>query len=95
MKNPKAIALVRQANIAGIQQVNNAPQPLARAVAVENPQNKLLEVPDETNYLDTGTPAANEGEDPLLEPVEALHRAENARGKGPGKPKRIQRRRAR
>lgn len=95
MKNPKAIALVGQANIAGIQQVNNAPQPLARAVESEDPQNKLMEVPGETNFLDSRTPAANEEEDPLLESVEALNRAENTGGKGPGRPKRIQRCRAR
>jgi hypothetical protein len=80
VKNPKAVAFVRQANIAhGPQQVNNDRKPPAQAVAHEesaqSPQNELLEN-QHGERLDFRTQGATGRIDPHLEAVGAVHRAQ-------------------
>jgi hypothetical protein len=82
MKNPRPVAFVQQANIAnGPQQVNNGvavsqldqePPP-----AIENPQNKLLEV-QSGERLDTGAAGSAGSADSKLAAVAALIRPKNA-----------------
>jgi hypothetical protein len=81
IKNPPALAFVRQANIAaGPQQVNNAPAPaLSRVRETENPPSKLLEAKD-GERLDTRAPGAATGANSVLETVEAIYRPEDAGG---------------
>jgi hypothetical protein len=83
MKNPRAVAFVRQANIAaGPQQVNNTSAPSgapSRAENTENPPTKLLEAKD-GERLDTratGTPGAA---NPPVEAVGAVNGTEDRRG---------------
>lgn len=87
MKQPRhAPTFVKQANIAhGHQQVNNGAETFSDASTrareeAEDPQNKLLEVSDEQQWLDAGTPAAAGRKDPHLEAVGAIHRAKKRRG---------------
>jgi len=81
-KQPRAVAFVKQANIAQQQQVNNgAPAPHAHARANTQPENELLEA-SHANNLDTrATPAPARG-NPAMETVGAVNRAEDSRGKG-------------
>lgn len=91
IKNPKAIAFVKQANIANNQQVNNgAPSPVdqsafsdqyahAHAGKKENRPNKLLkELTHET--VDSRGAAAAGATNPPLETVGAINRRTHARG---------------
>jgi len=76
-KNPTSATFVRQANIAhGPQQVNNAPETIARAEAIEIPQSKLLEK-GHGERLDFGTTSQTVGSDPALETMGAVNRAED------------------
>lgn len=82
IKNPGAIAFVKQANIGQAVQVNNgiaAP----RARETESAQNKLLEAND-GERLDTGTASAAGRANPDLESLGTINRAANARGQGQG-----------
>lgn len=78
IKNPPAVAFVRQANIAaGHQQVNNGVAPREpRAGNSENPPNKLLEAMD-GERVDTGATCTASGVDKALETVGAIDRAED------------------
>lgn len=83
IRNPRAVAFVRQANIAaGPQQVNNAPAPPvapSRAENSENPPSKLLEAID-GERLDTGAAGTAGGDNRALETVGAIDRTQDARG---------------
>ena len=82
IKNPPNVAFVKQANISnGPQQVNNGAEASpARENKIE--QTQLLEViPNER--LDFGTTEKAIGNDQIMEPVEAINRAEN-RGRKTG-----------
>jgi len=78
-KQPRAVAFVKQANIAQQQQVNNCPHAHAR----ENPQpeNELLEASHATPLDTRTTPAPARGYS-TMETVETVHRAEDSRGEG-------------
>lgn len=82
IKNPRAVAFVRQANIAqGPQQVNNGTAP-ARAEQPDSSRIGLLEEGD-GERLDTRAAGAAIGGDPSLAPVGALDRAADGGRKGP------------
>lgn len=88
--NPKSVAFVKQANIAGgHQQINNGTgpgEPAADPTREQNnfEQSKLLEETPNGQWLDTGTtPSAVDG-DPQMAPVGALNRAADCRRKGQG-----------
>jgi hypothetical protein len=83
MKNPRAVAFVKQANIAQQQQVNNgaAVSPARETTKPANEQS-CLEAPNEWSALETGTKAAPARGNPAMETVGAVHRAEDARGQG-------------
>jgi len=79
IKNPHAVAFVRQANIGENVQVNNAGEPRAGAGETEKPQNELLEEKPHER-LDTRTPGAAVGSDPAMATVGTFDRAEVRRG---------------
>jgi hypothetical protein len=82
VKNPRqAVAIVGQANIAGVQQVNNnvPAQELAPAEEIKKAPNELIEVPNEKTRLDKRTASAGAGEDPRMETVGAVHRPAHVR----------------
>lgn len=85
LKNPTAVAFIRQANVAhGPQQVNNGQQPAEeppRARGNESPQNKLLEQ-EHGERLDPGAARTTSAPNPPLETVGALHGPKNRGGKG-------------
>ena len=82
-KNPRSVAFVRQANIAGgHQQVNNGD---AREQAF--PQNELQ---GDFNVVDTGTPPARIGADAPAPAMVEVNRAKNSRRKVAIKPKRLE-----
>ena len=85
IKSPRAVAFVKQANIAHQQQVNNGAQ-VAHAPAREIPQpaNELLEdaTHEQQQRMVTGAQAAPARSDPEVETVGTVHRAEDARGQG-------------
>ena len=87
VKNPRAVAFVKQANIAQNQQVNNGePQGVAgpqRAGERESPQNKLLEGTNVTR-LDARTKGQAGRSHPPLEAVARVHGAKVARRQGAG-----------
>jgi hypothetical protein len=81
MKNPPQLALIRQQNVAVNQQVNNGapprtPEP-SHARETDSEQNKLLLEVQDGQRLDTGAAGAAGRADKELEPVGALHRAED------------------
>ena len=80
IKNPQAIAFVRQANIAnGPQQVNNGTMPSDTPVHARQTgyqQNKPLEA-QSGEGLDPGTPGTASRADSPLETLELVHRAKN------------------
>ena len=86
-KQPRAVAFVKQANIAQQQQVNNA-APVSHARTEESPkpanEQSRLEAPNEWSTLDTGATAAPARGNPEVETVGAVHRAEDTRGEGEG-----------
>jgi hypothetical protein len=85
IKNPRAVAFVKQANIAGgHQQVNNhAPVEAGRAESKRRP-NELLEEISDAQWLDPrAAPAAGAG-NPELATVGARHRPAQRRRKGQG-----------
>lgn len=91
MKNPKQIAFVKQANIAGgHQQVNNG-APSHAGEKGNKPNELLKELTHEA--MDAGGAAAPSAANPQLETVGAINRSENARGKSKGIAERLQRRR--
>ena len=75
LKNPRAVAFVRQANFAQQQQVNNG----APARQTAKPANKQshLEAPNEWSTLDIGTKATPTRGDSAMETVGAIHRPAN------------------
>jgi hypothetical protein len=76
MKNPRAVAFVRQANIAnGPQQVNNGTAKPSRAEEKTIEQSKLLEAQD-ANYVDIGTAGASVGADSELATLGQIDRAD-------------------
>jgi len=83
IKNPPAVAFVRQANIAaGHQQVNNgvaSPTQSSRAEQNEARQDKLLEA-SYGERLDTRAPSTAMRANTALETVAAIDRAEDTRG---------------
>lgn len=89
IKNPSAVAFVRQANIAtGPQQVNNGPTSApSRAEENQIPPNKLLEAQD-GERLDLGAASAAGSADSNLETLGAINRPANKGRKGNVKPER-------
>jgi hypothetical protein len=81
IKNPAAVAFVRQANIAhGPQQVNNGPDGiLARAEKADNLQSKLLEQSD-GNQLDSITKGSTSSGDPTMAAVGSFNGTKNVQG---------------
>jgi len=76
IKNPSAVAFVRQANIAaGPQQVNNGMQP-SSARENEIPPSKLLE-PINGQRLDTGAALAPRRANQAMEAVGVVNRAQD------------------
>lgn len=96
LKNPSAVAFVRQANIAnGPQQVNNgvpAPGPAipSRARESVSAQSRLLER-QHGERLDTLAAGAAGGADPAMAPLGEIHGTENDRRQSAGEPQRLQR----
>lgn len=98
IKNPRAVAFVKQANIAGgHQQVNNrapespgqAPERTGRA-GRKRQQNRLLEDVQDAQWLDPrAAPAASAG-DPEMATVGAVDGASHQRGQGKGRPERLE-----
>ena len=87
MKNPRAVAFVKQANIAQQQQVNNGTPALhAHARERPKPENELLEdaTHEQQQRMVPGAQAASAGGNPAMETVGAVNRAEDARGEGEG-----------
>lgn len=88
IKNPRSVAFVKQANIAGgHQQVNNGGEGYPRAGENEIKPNKLLEA-QHGERLDTRAAGAASGANPQLEAVGAINGAANKQGKGQGIKKR-------
>jgi hypothetical protein len=84
VKNPRAVAFVKQANIANTQQVNNGEvEHSPRAGAIESPQNKLLEASNVTR-LDTRAQGQAGRGHPPMEAVARVHGAKVARRQGKG-----------
>ena len=86
-KQPRAVAFVRQANIAQQQQVNNGTLPShahAHARETQQPANELLEEPthEQEQRMVPGAQAAPARGDSTLAAVGALHRSQDAPGKG-------------
>ena len=87
MKNPRAVAFVKQANIAQQQQVNNAASAShAHARETPKPTNELLEdaTHDQQQRMVPGAQAAPARGNPAVETLGAVHRTEDARGEGEG-----------
>jgi len=83
MKNPRAVAFVKQANFAQQQQVNNCTPAPAREI--QNPQNELLEdARHEQITLDTRTTRKASRSNPAMEALGAQHRAEDGAGQSKG-----------
>ncbi len=88
--NPKSVAFVKQANIAGgHQQINNGTGPGEPAADRPREQNnfeqsKLLEETQNGQRLDTGTTPSTVDGDPQMAPMGALNRAADLRRKGQG-----------
>lgn len=83
IKNPRAVAFVRQANIAQQQQVNNgAPAPRARTRETEprSAPNELLEdgTHEQQQRMDPGAQAAPARGNPAVETVGAVDRSQDA-----------------
>jgi hypothetical protein len=97
IKNPRAVAFVRQANIAnGPQQVNNGPALPSRAGAgeIQPPANELLAVThEEGQVVDPGAATGAGRADPAVEALGKVHRATDGTGKGHGRPERRKARR--
>ena len=85
IKNPRAVAFVKQANIAQQQQVNNG-APASHARAGESPKsaNELLEsaTHEQRQRMVPGAQATPARGNPPVEAVGAINGAEDARGKG-------------
>lgn len=82
VKNPRAVAFVKQANIANTQQVNNGEvEHSPRAGAIDRPQNKLLEASNVTR-LDTRAQGQAGRGHPPMEAVARVHGAKVARRQG-------------
>lgn len=87
LKFPRSTIFAKQANVAhGPQQVNNGqPAPVrAREESAAAP-NEVFALDNTTNgttTLDARAAGSTGGTDPQLEPVDVIHGAENARGKG-------------
>ena len=84
-KQPRAVAFVKQANIAQQQQVNNgAAVSHTRTEDSPKPANEQsrLEASNEWSTLDTGAKAAAARGNPAMETVGAVHRAEDTQGQG-------------
>ena len=82
IKNPRAVAFVRQTNIAGgPQQVNNGMQPVSEPCSLAHGNSKIqsVELSGARHELppDTGTPALARPIDSQLETVAAIERATN------------------
>ena len=85
VKQPRAVAFVKQANIAQQQQVNNgAPVSHARTEDSPKPVNELLEDArhEQQQRMVPGASAAPARGDTELETVGTVNRTEDARGKG-------------
>ncbi|MDA8093793.1 MAG: hypothetical protein M0T84_07750 [Betaproteobacteria bacterium] len=78
-KNPRAVAFVKQANIAQQQQVNNGTVPRAHAEGLANYSNELLEDGrhEQQERMVPGAQAAPAGGDTAMEAVGKVHRAED------------------
>jgi len=88
-KQPRAVAFVKQANIAQQQQVNNgnfATSTHAHAKEIPQQGNELLEdaTHEQMQRMDAGTAGAATAGNPAMEAVGAVNRAEDARGEGHG-----------
>jgi len=88
LKNPPAVAFVRQANIAGgHQQVNNGAIARAGETGIEQP--KLLET-QHGERLDSGAEGTASGADPQVATLGEVNGAEKQGGEGPRQSQRIQ-----
>jgi len=74
MKNPRAVAFVRQANFAnGPQQVNNGPTSTHAGARAEDSQPPIKQLEQQHGeWLDTGASGTTSGTDPHLEAVGAI-----------------------
>ena len=90
IKNPRSVAFIHQANVAGgHQQINNGATPPADA-AKPSSRNELLEVVH-GEWVDTGTAGTTVGGDPAVAPVGAINGTPNAAGKGGEQQERLER----
>jgi len=89
IRNPKSVAFVRQANIAGgHQQINNGSevaQPQQQSREQTNfDQNKVLEDSANGQWLDYGTPAEAGRRDPIVATLGQVDRSQDRSGEGEG-----------
>lgn len=91
VKNPPAVAFVKQANIAaGHQQVNNGDD---RARGNQFPANELLGAHEQQQRLEHGTAQETGFGYPKVATLEPIHRAKNRAGKADIEPQQLQARR--
>lgn len=84
VKNPRAVAFVRQANIANTQQVNNGEiEQRPPCGAIDSPPSKLLEASNVTRLDARAQGQAGRG-NPTMEAVARVHGAKVARRQGCG-----------
>lgn len=99
VKNPQGFTVVKQANMAGVQQVNNGTAPGAFPTGTHAhgtkdgfQQSKVLEVmPHEPKRLDAGAPREDENLDSLVVAVEEIDRPAHAGRESQRVPQRVQR----
>lgn len=90
MKNPAPVAYIRQANVGQNVQVNNGTVPsTSSAREIEIPPNRLSGSSNEL-LPDTGASALTSRTDSQMEAVGSVDGTEDPRGKGEGKPKRLE-----
>lgn len=81
LKNPPNLALVRQANIAGVQQINNGtqagPLPAGQSPVIDSDSDPQLEHTHGNYLLDPGTATAEIRIDPASQALARIHRPKN------------------
>jgi hypothetical protein len=92
IKNPKAVAFIRQANVAQNQQINNGeatPAP-ARAEKTESRPNELIQVTNDAQAMDPRGTGATSKADPAMATVEPIDGAANRRREEAIQPERME-----